>query len=132
MQSAASLVRKGGHVALEWASSGRNGRYLAELSQSIRPEPVEGRASTAQHERQKRFTGDWWQARIARQKEIGASVAAKGRLEYLYDKPYEDKKKVRVAGPFTVKSLSPHRMKYSSMTRRQINTITPSRHLLCQ
>ena len=30
--------------------------------------------------------------------------------EYLYDKPYDDKKKVRVAGPFTVESLSPHRM----------------------
>jgi hypothetical protein len=29
---------------------------------------------------------------------------------YLYDKPYEDKKTVRVAGPFTVESLSPHRV----------------------
>ena len=27
---------------------------------------------------------------------------------YLYDKPYVDKKTVRVAGPFTVESLSPH------------------------
>jgi adenine-specific DNA-methyltransferase len=27
----------------------------------------------------------------------------------LYDKPYEDKNRVRVAGPFTVESLSPHR-----------------------
>ena len=27
----------------------------------------------------------------------------------LYDKPYEDKSIVRVAGPFTVESLSPHR-----------------------
>ena len=53
---------------------------------------------------------DWWQARIARQKEIDASIAAKADYEYLYDKPYEDKKKVRVAGPFTVESLSPHRM----------------------
>jgi adenine-specific DNA-methyltransferase len=53
--------------------------------------------------------GDWWKARIARQKEIDASIAAKAEFEYLYDKPYEDKKKVRVAGPFTVESLSPHR-----------------------
>lgn len=53
---------------------------------------------------------DWWQARIARQKEIDASIAAKAEFEYLYDKPYEDKRKVRVAGPFTVESLSPHRM----------------------
>jgi len=52
----------------------------------------------------------WWAARIARQKEIDASIAAKAEFEYLYDKPYEDKKKVRVAGPFTVESLSPHRM----------------------
>lgn len=52
---------------------------------------------------------DWWQSRIARQKEIDASIAAKAEFEYLYDKPYEDKKKVRVAGPFTVESLSPHR-----------------------
>jgi len=52
----------------------------------------------------------WWQARIARQKEIDASIAAKAEFEYLYDKPYENKKCVRVAGPFTVESLSPHRM----------------------
>ena len=49
-------------------------------------------------------------ARINRQKEIDASIAAKAEFEYLYDKPYEDKKKVRVAGPFTVESLSPHRV----------------------
>ncbi len=52
----------------------------------------------------------WWQLRIARQQEIDASIAAKADFEYLYDKPYEDNKKVRVAGPFTVESLSPHRM----------------------
>jgi adenine-specific DNA-methyltransferase len=54
--------------------------------------------------------GDWWQARIARQREIDKSIAAKAEFEYLYDKPYEDKRLVRVAGPFTVESLSPHRM----------------------
>jgi adenine-specific DNA-methyltransferase len=53
---------------------------------------------------------EFGEARIARQKEIDASIAAKAEFEYLYDKPYEDKKKVRVAGPFTVESLSPHRM----------------------
>src|SRR2546422_4406423 len=53
---------------------------------------------------------DWWQARIARQKEIDASIAAKAEFEYLYDKPNEDKRVVRVAGPFTVESLSPHRV----------------------
>lgn len=52
----------------------------------------------------------FWQRRIARQKEIDASIAAKAEFEYLYDKPCEDRKKVRVAGPFTVESLSPHRV----------------------
>jgi adenine-specific DNA-methyltransferase len=45
---------------------------------------------------------DWWKARIARQREIDASIAAKAEFEFLYDKPYTDNKKVRVAGPFTV------------------------------
>ena len=52
----------------------------------------------------------WWKYRIARQKDIDASIAANAPFEYLYDKPYEDKKVVRVAGPFTVESLSPHRL----------------------
>jgi adenine-specific DNA-methyltransferase len=52
----------------------------------------------------------WWKQRIARQQEIDASIAAKADFEYLYDRPYEDKKKVRVAGPFTVESLLPHRV----------------------
>jgi len=52
---------------------------------------------------------DWWKGRIERQSDIDASIAAKAESEYLYDRPYEDKKRVRVAGPFTVDSLSPHR-----------------------
>ena len=52
----------------------------------------------------------WWDARVARQQEIDDSIAAKADYEYLYDKPYENNKKVRVAGPFTVESLSPHRV----------------------
>lgn len=58
----------------------------------------------------KATNADWWEKRIARQKAIDASIAAKAEFEYLYDRPYEDKKKVRVAGPFTVESLSPHRV----------------------
>ncbi len=58
----------------------------------------------------KKLHTNWWDARIARQKEIDASIAAKAEYEYLYDRPYEDKKRVRVAGPFTVESLSPHRV----------------------
>jgi adenine-specific DNA-methyltransferase len=61
-------------------------------------------------EKAKELHAKWWEQRIARQKEIDASIAAKADSEYLYDRPYEDNRKVRVAGPFTVESLSPHRV----------------------
>ena len=41
--------------------------------------------------------------------EIDAAIKRHAEFELLYDKPFEDKRKVRVAGPFTVESLSPHR-----------------------
>jgi len=53
---------------------------------------------------------EWWKQKIERQIKIDASISSKADFEFLYDKPYEDKKKVRVAGPFTVESLSPHRV----------------------
>ena len=53
---------------------------------------------------------EWWEARIARQQDIDASISAKADHEYLYDKPYEDRSRIRVAGPFTVESVAPHRM----------------------
>ena len=58
----------------------------------------------------KNFHTQWWERRIARQKEIDASIASNADYEYLYDKPYEDRTKVRVAGSFTVESISPHRV----------------------
>jgi adenine-specific DNA-methyltransferase len=53
---------------------------------------------------------EWWDARIDRQNAMDSSITAKAEFEYLYDKPYEDKRTVRVAGPFTVESLDPHRI----------------------
>ncbi len=41
--------------------------------------------------------------------EIDAATARHADSELLYDQPYEDKTRVRVAGPFTVESLAPHR-----------------------
>ena len=41
--------------------------------------------------------------------EIDRAIKRHADFELLYDRPYEDKKKVRVSGPFTVESLSPHR-----------------------
>jgi adenine-specific DNA-methyltransferase len=42
--------------------------------------------------------------------EIDAEIARLAESEPLVDQPYEDRKKVRVAGRFTVESLSPHRV----------------------
>jgi adenine-specific DNA-methyltransferase len=58
----------------------------------------------------KEIHAEWWKQRIARQETIDRSISAKADFEYIYDRPYEDNKKVRVAGPFTVESLSPHRV----------------------
>jgi adenine-specific DNA-methyltransferase len=58
----------------------------------------------------KKVHAAWWEARRKRQAEIDKSIAAKADIEFLVDRPYEDKKKVRVTGPFTVESLSPHRV----------------------
>jgi len=58
----------------------------------------------------KRRHEKWWAKRLERQKKIDTAIAAKADQEFLYDDPYEDNRKVRVAGPFTVESTSPHRM----------------------
>ncbi len=42
--------------------------------------------------------------------EIDAAIARHAETETLFDKPYEDSGRIRVAGPFTVESLSPHRV----------------------
>ncbi len=52
----------------------------------------------------------YWSLRRQRQNEIDSSIARNSASETLYDKPYQDKKKLRVTGPFTVESLSPHRV----------------------
>jgi adenine-specific DNA-methyltransferase len=67
------------------------------------------RAESGWSEQANTIHAKWWDARISRQKEMDASIASKAEFEYLYDNPYEDKSIVRVAGPFTVESLSPHR-----------------------
>jgi adenine-specific DNA-methyltransferase len=42
-------------------------------------------------------------------KQIDVAIARHAETETLYDQPYEDNKRVRVCGPFSVESLSPHR-----------------------
>jgi adenine-specific DNA-methyltransferase len=47
--------------------------------------------------------------------EIDTTIKRHSEFELLYDRPEEDRRKVRVSGPFTVESLSPH------------STVTPAR-----
>jgi len=42
--------------------------------------------------------------------QIDAAIARHADTETLFDQPYEDNKRVRVCGPFSVESLSPHRV----------------------
>jgi adenine-specific DNA-methyltransferase len=81
-----------------------------ELSKSWEEWEIPREVDAKWSDKAKQLHGDWWKNRIARQKEIDASIAAKADQEFLYDKPYDDKNTVRVAGPFTVESLSPHRV----------------------
>jgi adenine-specific DNA-methyltransferase len=53
---------------------------------------------------------DWWRLRRDGQKEIDDSIARHAETELLYNDPYEGPKRIRVTGPFTVESLSPHRV----------------------
>jgi adenine-specific DNA-methyltransferase len=52
----------------------------------------------------------WWDARRKRQAEMDHAIAQAADQETLYDQPFEDAKRIRVSGPFTVESLSPHRV----------------------
>ena len=61
-------------------------------------------------EKAKELLVKWWQIRQQRQKEIDESIARNADTELLYDQPLEDNKRIRVTGPFTVESLSPHRI----------------------
>ncbi len=82
----------------------------SELKQEWQEWEIPREASPQWSDDAKQAHAAWWEHRIERQKAIDASIAAKAEFENLYDKPYEDKNKVRVAGPFTVESLSPHRV----------------------
>jgi adenine-specific DNA-methyltransferase len=52
----------------------------------------------------------WWESCIERQKKFDTSITKKADIELLFDQPIEDTSRIRVAGPFTVESLSPHRV----------------------
>jgi len=80
-------------------------------------------------EEAKKLHAEWWAARIERQKKIDESIARNADIEYLYDRPYVDNSRVRVTGPFTVESLSPHRVIPSDedMLGDELNALTGKR-----
>jgi adenine-specific DNA-methyltransferase len=57
-----------------------------------------------------RVLENWWRLRRERQKEIDASITRRGETEFLCKDPHWGPKRIRVSGPFTVESLSPHRV----------------------
>ncbi|GAA0591273.1 site-specific DNA-methyltransferase [Caenispirillum bisanense] len=86
------------------------GRLNTLLGKSWEEWEIPREAAASWPEEARTVHAQWWEARIRRQKDIDASIAARAESEYLYDRPYVDTSKVRVAGPFTVESLSPHRV----------------------
>jgi adenine-specific DNA-methyltransferase len=71
---------------------------------------VPGEADAAWPEAAKADHSAWSALRRERGSQIDASIARGAEVELLYDRPYKAKGVVRVAGPFTVESLSPHRV----------------------
>ena len=53
-----------------------------------------------------------------KREQIDAAIARHAETERLFDQPYEDNKRVRVCGPFSVESLSPHRVLAKADARR--------------
>ncbi|QEI13854.1 site-specific DNA-methyltransferase [Cellvibrio japonicus] len=99
------------HLPDAWLAAYRKAqKYTAEVPAEIQEWEIPRDFPNDWPQAAKTLHEQFWQLRIQRQQDIDSSIAAKADYEYLYDKPYEDKKKVRVAGPFTVESLSPHRM----------------------
>ncbi|MDW8019864.1 MAG: DNA methyltransferase, partial [Chloroherpetonaceae bacterium] len=57
-----------------------------------------------------RALAEYWRVWKQRQDDINESIRRNAELETLYDQPEEDRRRVRVTGPFTVESLSPYRI----------------------
>ncbi len=108
-------IANNAEIDVVWDRFARNLEDLQEeLNRAIEQEweewEIPREADKEWSEEAKKLHADWWNGRIARQEAIDACIAAQADFEYLYDKPYEDQSKVRVSGPFTVESLSPHRV----------------------
>ena len=54
--------------------------------------------------------------------EIAAAISRHADSETLFDQPYEDNRKVRITGPFSVESLSPHRVLSTTIESSEISS----------
>jgi adenine-specific DNA-methyltransferase len=61
-------------------------------------------------EKAKNLHSQWEELKKKKQADMDVSIARNAELEVLYDRPYMNNRKIRVTGPFTVESLSPHRV----------------------
>ena len=68
----------------------------------------------------------WWELCDERQSEIDDSIARHSKIELFFDRPFENKTTLRVTGPFTVESLSPHRVLPSDDRASAQETVSPS------
>jgi len=81
-----------------------------ELVESWSESEVPFEADSEWPEAAQNIHAKWWEGRVFCEREMEDSIAANAEHEYRYDKPYKDNRTVRVAGPFTVESISPHRV----------------------
>ncbi|MCA8835854.1 MAG: site-specific DNA-methyltransferase, partial [Proteobacteria bacterium] len=82
----------------------------ADLDENWNDWDIPRDADKGWNDRTKQTHAEWWKLRVERQVAIDASIAQNADVEKLFDRPYENKNKVRVAGPFTVEALTPHRI----------------------
>ena len=68
----------------------------------------------------------WLSLKRERQLMMDALTAKRAKSEILYDQPYQDKKRIRVTGPFTMESLSPHLVFESSDVENDTSTSVSS------
>jgi adenine-specific DNA-methyltransferase len=80
------------------------------LRQTWQEWEVPREAGSSWPEEAKKLHAEWRRLHRDRQKEIDNSISRHADTELLFDQPYEDGKRIRVTGPFTVESLSPHRV----------------------
>jgi adenine-specific DNA-methyltransferase len=105
----AEINRLTGQQWEEWEIPRLPSKYQSEEDRHTTRQELAALGITPEREAWRKLE-DWWALRRQRQQEIDESIARHAGRETLYDQPYEDPKRIRVAGPFTVESLSPFRV----------------------